>query len=264
MSSSTYSDLLLTFADSVATITLNRVDAMNALNMNLKLELSAVIHEVANNPDMRALVITGNGKAFSAGGDISEMALNTTPAASRTRLQNLLADIFIPLANMEKPTIAAINGHAHGAGLSLALACDVILASENSSMSCAFSKIGLLPDCGSMYFLPRRVSMNVAKELIFTGRRFNANEALEMGIINRVVSHQEISLKAHELAIEFASGPTIALGMAKRILNRSLESSLEQIAELESQGQAILYTTEDHLNARAAFTSKSTPIFKGR
>lgn len=264
MSSSDYSDLLLTYSDSVATLTLNRVEAMNALNMNLKLELATAIREVSNNPEVRALVITGNGKAFSAGGDISEMALNTSPAVSRTRLQSLLADIFIPLAQMEKPTIAAINGHAHGAGLSLALACDVIVASESSMMSCAFSKIGLLPDCGSMYFLPRRVPMNIAKELIFSGRRFNAAQALEMGLVNQVVPHEELSSSAHALAREFAAGPTVALGIAKRIINRSLESSLEEIAELEAQGQAILYTTDDHLAARAAFAAKTSPTFSGR
>lgn len=264
MTSSNYSDLLVSHSDSVATLTLNRADAMNALNMNLKEELAAALNDISRDSEVRAVVITGNGKAFSAGGDISEMALNTSPAVSRSRLQKLLADIFIPLSNMEKPTIAAVNGHAHGAGLSLALACDMIIASENASMSCAFSKLGLLPDCGSMYFLPRRVSMNIAKELIFTGRRFSAQEALEMGLINRVVSSENLSTSVHEMATGLAAGATVAFGIAKSIINRSLESSLEQIADLEAHGQALLYTTEDHMAARTAFAAKSSPVFFGK
>ena len=116
MDNSIYTDLLVTHSESVATLTLNRVDAMNALNMNLKEELASALNDISRDSEVRAVVITGNGKAFSAGGDISEMALNTSPAVSRSRLQKLLADIFIPLYNMEKPTIAAVNGHAHGAG----------------------------------------------------------------------------------------------------------------------------------------------------
>lgn len=264
MDNSIYTDLLVTHSESVATLTLNRVEAMNALNMNLKEELASALNDISRDSEVRAVVITGNGKAFSAGGDISEMGLNTSPAVSRSRLQKLLADVFIPLYNMEKPTIAAVNGHAHGAGLSLALACDMIIASENASMSCAFSKLGLLPDCGAMYFLPRRVSINVAKELIFTGRRFTAQEALTMGLINRVVSAENLSTSVHELATALASGATVAFGIAKSIINKSLESSLEEIADLETHGQALLYTTQDHMAARTAFAEKSSPIFLGK
>lgn len=264
MSTHVYSDLELGVSNGVATITLNRIDAMNALNMSLKADLAAAVAEVAHNPEVRAVLITGNGKAFSAGGDIAEMSLNSSVTISRERLQKLLADIFIPLHNLEKPTIAAVNGHAHGAGFSLALACDLIVASESAIFSCAFSKIGLLPDCGSMYFLPRLIPLNLAKDLIFTGRRFNAEEAKQMGIVTQVFPADALLSEATKIAEGLASGPTIAFGLTKKILNQSLESSLSEIAELEAYGQATLYTTEDHLAARAAFAAKETPLFRGR
>ena len=264
MSNAIFEDLTLAISDGVATITLNRVDAMNSLNMSLKGELTRAIAQISHDPQVRAVLITGNGKAFSAGGDIGEMALNTSVTVSRERLQKLLADIFIPLHQLEKPTIAAVNGHAHGAGLSLALACDIIVASDSAQFSCAFSKIGLLPDCGSMYFLSRIIGMNIAKELIFSGRRFSASEAKELGIVNHVYSADQLMVEANKLALEFASGPTKAFGLAKKIINRSLESTLAEIAELEAYGQATLYTTEDHKSAKEAFANKSLPTFNGR
>lgn len=248
----------------VATVTLNRADAMNALNMGLKRDLAQVVHDLADDAEVRCVVFTGAGRAFSAGGDISEMALNDTPVRSRNRLEILLRDVFIPLAEMEKPTIAAVNGHAHGAGLSLALACDLIVASETATMSCAFSKLGLLPDCGALYFLPRRLPMNVAKELVFTGRRFTATEAREMGLVNRTTPAADLEKVVHELAAELAAAPTVALGLAKRLLDQSLQSSLHEVARLEALGQAVLYTTADHLAARDAFSRKVTATFVGR
>ncbi len=248
----------------VATVTLNRPEAMNALNMDLKSDLAQVIAALADDGEVRSVVVTGAGRAFSAGGDIGEMVLNDSPVRSRDRLRVLLRGIFVPLAEMEKPTLAAVNGDALGAGLSLALACDLIIASDTAVMSCAFSKLGLLPDCGALYFLPRRLPMSVAKELIFTGRRFTASEALEMRLINRVVPAGELAAVAQRLALELASAPTVALGLAKRMLDQSLDSSLHEMAEMEAFGQAVLYTTADHLAARRAFAEKSKPRFVGR
>ncbi|MHB2029141.1 MAG: enoyl-CoA hydratase/isomerase family protein, partial [Acidimicrobiales bacterium] len=187
----TYENLSIDINQGVATITLNRPSAMNALNMSLKGDLAHVIGSLKDDPAIRCVVLTGAGKAFCAGGDIVEMDLNVNPVRSRSRLQILLRDIFIPLAEIEKPTIAAVNGHAFGAGLSLALACDLIISSDKSVFSCAFTKLGLLPDCGALYFLPRRISMTLAKELIYTGRRFSSHEALTMNLINQVVASEE-------------------------------------------------------------------------
>ncbi|HUR75274.1 MAG TPA: enoyl-CoA hydratase/isomerase family protein, partial [Sporichthya sp.] len=207
---------------------------------------------------------TGSGNAFCAGGDVTEMDLNTDPVTSRARLRTLLATVYLPLAEIEKPTIAAVNGHCHGSGLSLMMACDLVVAAEDATFSCAFVKVGLVPDCGALYFLPRRLPMNVAKDLIFTGRRFDAAEAKELGLVNRVVPADHLAKDAGDWAAELATGPTFALGLAKTLLERSLQLSPRDFAEFEALAMATIFTTEDHLAARAAFATKSSPEFKGR
>ena len=258
-----YRHLRVDVADHVATVTLDRPDALNALNMALKADLAAAVRTLGADSDVRAVVLTGAGRAFCAGGDIAEMDLNDNPVRSRERLATLLRELVIPLAELEKPTVAAVNGHAHGAGLSLMLACDLAVASEAATMSCAFSRMGLLPDCGSLYFLPRRVPMPVAKELIFTGRRINATEAAQLGLVNRVVPAADLPALAAELAGQLAASATVALGLAKRLLDQSPHSTLAEMATLEAMGQAVLYTTRDHLAARQAFVAKTAPRFVG-
>jgi 2-(1,2-epoxy-1,2-dihydrophenyl)acetyl-CoA isomerase len=259
----TYQNLTVFVDQDVATITLNRPESLNSLNMALKADLAGAIQQLASDTTVRCVVVTGAGKAFCAGGDIGEMTMNDTPVHSRSRLQVLLREIFIPLAEMEKPTIASVNGHAFGAGLSLALACDLIVASEVATMSCAFATMGLLPDCGSLYFLPRRLPMNVAKELIFTGRRFSAAEALDMNLVNTVVPANDLVNTTTIMARELAAGPTIAFGIAKRLLDLSHQTSLHEMSLLEEFGQAVLFSTDDHLAAREAFLTKSKALFKG-
>jgi 2-(1,2-epoxy-1,2-dihydrophenyl)acetyl-CoA isomerase len=259
-----YQRLAYTVADAVATIRLTRVEARNSMDMVLKAELAEVIELAATDAAVRCVVVTGSGPAFCAGGDVSEMELNTDPVTSRSRLRTLLQTVYLPLAEMEKPTIAAVNGHCHGSGLSLMMACDLVVAAEDAVFSCAFVKVGLIPDCGALYFLPRRLPMNVAKELIFTGRRFDAVEAKALGLINRVVAPADLDKEAGELAAELAAGPTFALGLAKTLLERSLLLSERDFAEFEALAMGTIFSTEDHLAARAAFKAKSTPEFKGR
>ena len=259
-----YNFLKIIVDDGVVTVVMNRPEALNAQHMEMKTELSDVVRLLGRDHDVRAVVFTGEGKAFSAGGDVKEMVLNTDPATSRERLNILLHDVYLPLARLEKPTIAAVNGFAFGSGLSLALACDIVIAAENVKMSCAFIKMGLLPDCGSLYFLPRRLPMSVAKELVLTGRQFTSEEALNMGLVNRVVPRAELMDTVLSLARELATGPTLAIGLAKRLLDQSLETSPVQLAELESLGQAILLASADNLEARKAFEEKRPPIFRGR
>ncbi|MBA3743575.1 enoyl-CoA hydratase-related protein [Sporichthya sp.] len=259
-----YQRLEYTVAAAVATITLTRVEARNSMDMVLKGELAEVIERAATDQAVRAVVVTGSGNAFCAGGDVSEMDLNTDPVTSRARLRTLLQTVYLPLAEMEKPTIAAVNGHCYGSGLSLMMACDLVVAADDALFSCAFVKVGLLPDCGAMYFLPRRLPMNVAKELIFTGRRFDAAEGKELGLVNRVVPAADLAKHVGELAAELAAGPTVALGMAKTLLERSLLLGPRDFAELEALAMGTIFSTEDHLAARKAFASKSTPEFKGR
>ena len=263
ISPATYDNLSIEVSDGVATVTLDRPEVLNAFNMALKNELASAINFLSGDPLTRCVVITGAGKGFSAGTDIGEMGLNDSPVSSRQRLQTLLREVYIPLAEMEKPTIASVNGYAFGSGLSLAMACDMIIASRDASMSCAFTSMGLLPDCGSLYFLPRRLPMNLAKDLIFTGRRISADEALEMNLINKVVAAEELAGVSQELARRLAAGPTLAYGISKRLLDRSLETPLHEMAMLEEFGQAVLLSTDDHVAARDAFVNKSRATFQG-
>lgn len=253
-----------TLENAVATIRLTRVEARNSMDMVLKGELAAAVERAATDRAVRAVVVTGTGPAFCAGGDVAEMDLNSDPVTSRARLRTLLSTVFLPLHEMEKPTIAAVNGHCHGSGLSLAMACDLVIAADDATFSCAFVKVGLVPDCGALYFLPRRLPMNVAKELLFTGRRFGAAEGKELGLVNRVVAASELEKQAHELATELAAGPTVALGLTKTLLDRSPHLGARDLAELEALAAGIVFASEDHLAARAAFAAKSTPVFQGR
>lgn len=247
----------------VATIVLRRPEAKNAMNMVLKRDLAAAITEVKRDDDVRAVIVTGSGDAFCAGGDIVEMELNDRPTRSRDRLRYLLEDLYVPLAEMEKPSIAAVNGHAHGSGLSLAMACDVVVASSSAVVSCAFAKVGLVPDCGALYFLPRRVGIGKAKELVFSGRRVKADEALQLGLVDRVVSLADLQDNVQEMAWAFAAMPTRALGMAKRLLDTSTSSTLREMAELEAYAQSVAYSTADHTAARESFVTKTAATFTG-
>lgn len=256
--------VLLDVADGVATVTINRPSARNALNMAVKTRLAEIIAEIGRDPDVRAVVLTGADGTFCAGGDIVEMELNDSPRVSRARLAKLLDEVAIALAELEKPTIAAVEGHAHGAGLSLALACDIMIVSEDAQLSCAFSKLGLVPDCGALYFLPRRLPMNIVKELVFTGRRLKGAEAASLGLANQAVAPGTAAHVAGGMALDLADGATIALGLAKRLLESATSTSLRELAQLEAFGQAVAYSTEDHLAAREAFKAKSPPRFTGR
>ena len=247
----------------VATVTLNRPDALNALNDQLKAELADVWRELANRRDARSVLLTGAGRAFSTGGDIKQMDPDRGLETSRLRMAKLLREVVIPLYRLDKPVIAAVNGHAHGLGLALALACDIAYASESASLSMAFVRIGLAPDGGASFLLPRLVGLNRAKELIFTGRRLSAAEALDLGLVNRVLPDDQLLPAAIQFAVQLAQGPTIALGAAKRALNAAPLASIEEIAELEAYGQAQAMASDDHREGRAAFAEKRPPRFTG-
>jgi 2-(1,2-epoxy-1,2-dihydrophenyl)acetyl-CoA isomerase len=259
-----YETLLLEVTDGVATLTLNRPDALNALNLQIKGELTQVIRELRDNPEVRAVVLTGAGRAFSAGGDIKEMDPERTPAVARARMLKILKDILLPLYQLEKPVIAAVNGHAHGAGVSLAMACDLIYAAESAVFSFAFARLGLVPDTGALFLLPRRVGVARAKELVFTARRFGAAEAKELGIATEVLPDDELLPAATAFARQVAAGPTVALGLAKRLLDQSLLLSPEDMAELEAYAQPVAQSTSDHAEGLAAFAERRDPRFTGR
>ena len=164
--------MTLDVQDGVGLITLNRPEAMNALSLALKAELAQALREIADSREIRCLVITGTGRAFCAGGDITEMDAGRAPEETRRRFLKLLREIYIPLARLEMPVIAAVNGHAHGSGCSLAMACDIVFAARSAQFSLAFLRVGLIPDSGALFFLPRLVGVRRAKELVFSARRF--------------------------------------------------------------------------------------------
>jgi 2-(1,2-epoxy-1,2-dihydrophenyl)acetyl-CoA isomerase len=249
--------------DAVGVITLARPDAMNALNMQLKDELGQLLREIKERQDVRAVVLTGAGRAFSAGGDIVQMDPNRGPAVTRERMRRLLHGTVYPLAELEKPVVAAVNGHCHGLGLSLALVCDLVYASENAVFSMAFTKVGLVPDGAAIHFLPRVVGLARAKELVLTARRFGAAEALEYGIVLRVTPPEELLDAAIATASQLATGATLALGMSKKLLNQAPLLSMADAGELEAYGQAVMMASGDHAEGVAAFQEKRPPVFRG-
>lgn len=253
----------LTIEEGLATVVLNRPEALNALNMQLKEELAETWRLLADDVAVRAVFVTGAGRAFSTGGDIKQMDPDRTTETTRRRMAKLTREVVIPLARLDKPVVAAVNGHCHGLGMGIALACDVVYAAEGSVFSLAFSRVGLAPDGATSYMLARAVPLVVAKELMFSGRRFGGAEAKQLGLVNEVYPDEQLLETAHEVARGYAHGPTIALCSAKRLLNEAAIHSIEEIAELEAFGQAVAMTSEDHREGITAFAEKRLPEFRG-
>lgn len=262
MSLETGSELLrLEIVDGVATLTLNRPSARNALNLEIKTALAAVLKELPARPDVRAVLLTGTGTAFSAGGDVKELDAARTAEAVLARHRWLLGSVYLPLTRLAVPTVVAVNGLAFGAGVSLMLSCDIAIASEDAIFSLAFSRMGLVPDCGALWLLPRAVGQRRARELIFTARRFGAAEALDMGLVERVVPATELAARATELAGSLARGPRQTLAMTKRLLEQTSTASYPETLEIEAQAVAVSMSSAEHAEALAAFGEKRDPVF---
>ncbi len=260
-----YRTLLLDRSDSVATITLNRPDAYNALNLALGRDLFDAALEVDEDPRVRCVVITGAGKAFCGGGDVKDFAENLPRIGVLVKeLTTYVHGAVSRLVRSPKPVIVAVNGVAAGGGLSLALSGDLVLAAESARFTMAYSKIGATPDGSSSYFLPRLVGLRRALELYLTNRVLSAKEALEWGLVTRVVPDAELGSAAMALARELAQGPTRAFGAAKLLFHQSTHESLETQMELESQAIAASGHTEDFREGVTAFAAKKTPTFRGR
>jgi len=256
-----YESLLYEVSDHVARLTLNRPQALNALNGALKAELADAVSRVAADPEVRAVLLTGAGRGFCAGGDIKEMNPDAGPTATKRKLDAILGSVLVPLATLKKPVIAAVNGFAVGAGFNLALACDMIVAADTAVFSQIFVRVGLVPDSGGLYFLTRVVGLNRAKELCFTGRDVSAAEAATMGFVNRVVPAAGLIDVAHALAAEIARGPAVALALTKTALNLSSTASMAEMMELEGLAQAIAASTDEHREGLTAFAQRRKPDF---
>jgi 2-(1,2-epoxy-1,2-dihydrophenyl)acetyl-CoA isomerase len=251
-------------ADAVATITFNRPDALNATNDQFYREMQGLIREIGSDDAVGAVIITGAGRGFCAGADVKSMNPDMALLDRRKRHRWILADILQPLVNLEKPVIAAVNGAAVGAGFNIALAADIIVASEKAVFSQIFTRLGLVPDLGGLHLLTRVVGLNKAKELCFTAKKISATEAFALGIVNHVVPAEELLAEARKLGMEIAAGPPVALSMIKSLLNKSSNSTLEQMLEFESYAQTLAYTTPEHKEGVAAFREKRSPNFRPR
>jgi 2-(1,2-epoxy-1,2-dihydrophenyl)acetyl-CoA isomerase len=260
-----YTTLLFDIRDSVAHVTLNRPDASNSVNMEMGRELMDAALHCDEDPAIRAVVLSGAGSVFCVGGDLKNFAAQGEHLPYHLKeLTTYLHAAISRLARMDAPVVAAVNGVAAGAGFSLAMSCDLILAAESARFTMAYSKAGLTPDGSSTYFLPRLVGFRRAMELTLTSRVLSAQEASEWGIVNRVVPDEELSTEAGELASQLAAGPTKALGTSKRLLHSSWTETLETQMEHEAQSIADTARTADAREGIAAFTQKRTASFEGR
>lgn len=258
-----YETVELSVEAGLATVTLNRPQALNALDVRAKDELADVWRRLGPDREVRAVLVTGAGRAFCSGGDVKQMDPDRSPEATRAMIAKLGREVVIPLARLEKPVVAAVNGHAHGLGLALALACDLIYAAEGAVLSAAFTRIGLSPDGCCSYLLARAVGVLTAKDLMFTGRRVDGAEAKALGLVTRVLPDAELLPAAREAALGLAAGPTIALARTKRLLDDAAARTLEETAELEALAQAVARASDDHAEGVAAFAAKRRPEFTG-
>lgn len=256
--------LRLSLHESVLLIEMVQSGNRNALTTEMKLALSDALIE-ASKPEVRCVVITGTGKAFCAGGDVKNMHQLRSAEAADEAMRHLHESIVLPLLQLAKPTIAAVNAVAAGAGVGIALACDFRVVSNEADFVLAFSRIGLVPDFAVSYTLPRLVGAAKAKEFAFLKGRLTAEEAHQWGLVTELCEPDAVLTRAMELAQNLAAGPTIALGLTKRMLDDSLSSDIHQSLQLEAESQRDAWSTQDHENARNAFIQKNTmPSFQGR
>jgi 2-(1,2-epoxy-1,2-dihydrophenyl)acetyl-CoA isomerase len=257
--------LIVDRLDGVVTVTMNRPERRNAANAKMLEELHTVFAEVEDEPDDRVMILTGAGGAFCTGADLGDP---NGPASDPTRSglsrMRRLGNVALALHRISKPTIAKVDGFAVGAGCSLALGCDLIVCSETAKLSMIFSKRGLSLDNGASWLLPRLVGMAKAKEIALFGGMWSGAEALEMGLVNRVLPADEIDAFVDDWAATLAAGPPLALSMTKTLLHASANASMEQAVEDEARCQALNFSTKDTVEAMAAFGEKRQPTFVGR
>jgi 2-(1,2-epoxy-1,2-dihydrophenyl)acetyl-CoA isomerase len=259
----TYEKILFEKEGSVATITFNDPQKLNPMGIQIGEEIHLALEECGRDEEVRAVILTGAGRAFSAGGDLREIGKKSPPFIFRDGVARIFRAV-LAIADLEKPVVAAVNGPAMGVAFNMALACDIVVASEGASFSEIFVRVGLIPDGGAHFLLPRIVGLAKAKELIYTGKIISAKEAEILGLVNQVVPPDKLNAAAREWANRLAEGPTRAIGIAKKILNKSFQSSLADIIEMETEMQTLLHETEDHQEGVAAFFEKRSPSFKGK
>ena len=261
----TYETLLLDVADGVATLTLNRPDVMNAINQQLKNELAAALDVVEADDAARVLVITGAGdKAFCAGADIKERAGSEPTPAEFVFRQQATHRLFSRIEEFGKPVIAVLNGVAFGGGAEIAMCADLRVMSETASIGLTEVNLGVIPAGGGTQRLPRLVGASKAKELIFTGARLKAPEALAIGLVNRVVPASEARAAGRDLARQIAAKPPLAVRLAKQAIDKGQQTDVHTAMTFELYAAGILFDTEDRKEGMRAFVEKRAPVFRGR
>lgn len=256
--------VLLRIEDGVATVTLNRPEAFNALDMDTRRRLHELFEGFAYDTQVRVVVITGAGRAFCAGGDVAAMATHPRPGAEwKEHVENNIHPILRAMVTLEKPVIAMVNGVAAGGGCNLALSCDLIIAADNARFGQLFTKLGTVPDWGGAFFLPRLIGTARAKDFVFTNRMIDAAEAERIGLISRVVPRDKLEATVMGIARELARGPGKALGLAKTMLNRSLGCDLNALLALEADAVGLCMESRDFREGVAAFIEKRPPKFTG-
>jgi 2-(1,2-epoxy-1,2-dihydrophenyl)acetyl-CoA isomerase len=252
--------------DGVATIALNRPDKRNAINMQLHRDLAAALRLVERDPQVRALLLTGRGPGFCAGQDLTEFSMARADPDFRVdeHVRRTFNRTILTIRSLELPVVAAVNGVAAGAGWSLALAADIRIAADDARFTQAFSKIGLVPDTGSTWFLPELIGTSRTLELAYTGDMIDAARALEWGLVNQVVPAAELADTAHAYAARLAAMPTLALAMTRRAVYRATGVTLADALEYEAQVQQRAAASEDHVEGVTAFLEKRDPVYTGR
>ena len=250
--------------NNVRVITLNRPDVFNSFNRQMSLELQQQLDHADADEGVRCIVLTGAGKAFCAGQDLKEVTTPELNPGFRAILEEHYNPIIQRIRTIEKPIVAAVNGVAAGAGANIALACDIVLASETAAFIQAFSKIGLVPDSGGTFFLPRLIGFQRAMALCMLGDKVNATDAQQMGMIYKVWAADVFSAEVSKMAETLAQMPTKALGLTKRLMNKSLTHDLNEQLQMEGVLQIEAAQTNDYAEGVTAFVEKRKPLFTGR
>lgn len=261
-----YETIVFEKKDGIARLTLNRPETLNALNTQLITELYEALEESRNDPQVRAIVLTGAGRGFCSGADASDLGSKSVEGGAEDfgiRMERYNR-VIRALRDIEKPVIASVNGPAVAAGMNLALACDIRIASDRARFGEVFVRVGLSPDCGGGYLLWRLVGLGKATELMFSGDIVAAEEAQRIGLVNKVVPHEELEKATMEFATRMAKGPTRAIGLAKKILNRGMETDLATLLDFEAFAQYQTAASEDSKEGVKAFTERREPDFRGR
>jgi len=257
------SSVLLKIESNIAFINLNRPEVFNSFNREMALSLQKMLDDCEADASVRAIVISGNGKAFCAGQDLKEVTDPELNPGFRKILEEHYNPIIQKIRTIEKPIIAAVNGVAAGAGANIALACDIVVATENASFIQAFSKIGLIPDSAGTFFLPRLVGFQKATAMMMLGDKISSMEAFNMGMIYKIIAAGIFEEEVANLAATLAQMPTKALGLTKRLLNQSMTNNLEQQLAMESDLQIEASSSNDYKEGVTAFVEKRKPVFKG-